>query len=206
MTVTVFERIDRPTGKRYDLALDELIGRVRSSAYAEPIAAIRAEADDKRRSAMKQRLPAFMPSGRFTARNAHGLAEHAGTAVFDFDHVPDVAALGAELRACPHVAAGFVSPSGNGYKAILRVEVVDPDTGEVRPPRDDAEHKAAWEAGARLLDTGAAADRLDRSGQDVARACRSWWNSRRRGRPLRHRGRSSSRTATATGWRAPSRT
>jgi|GEM_PF-1873603 len=172
MLVTVFERANRPRGRHYDTPLGDLIGRIRSGAYAEEIAAVRAEADDAKRKALKlESLPVFTPSGRFTSRTANGLAEHAGTMIYDFDHAPDVDALRASVLACPHLVACFVSPSGDGCKAILRVVVADTVTGEMRPPRDVAEHKAAWEAGARLLDTGDAAGLIDASGKDVARAC-----------------------------------
>ncbi len=168
--VSVFRRVDRPRGAREDVALETVIGRIRSGAVAEAVAAVRAEPDGERRKALKERLPAFTPSGCFERREASGLVAHAGTVVYDFDHVADVGALRARVLECPHLVAGFVSPSGDGYKAVLRVLVVDPATGEMRPPGDAAEHRLAWEAGARLLDAGGGGE-LDASGKDVARAC-----------------------------------
>ncbi|HEX9950185.1 MAG TPA: DUF3987 domain-containing protein, partial [Rubricoccaceae bacterium] len=82
-------------------------------------------------------------------------------------HVEDLAGLRAELEASPHVLAVFLSVSGDGLKALVPVRVVDPDTGEVRLPRDDSEHKWTFTAARALFPSADA----DPSCKDVSRAC-----------------------------------
>lgn len=168
---TVFQRVDRPDGKRADGTLAAIAEAVKSDKYADQVAAIRAETDPDRRKALKLKLPAALFSGRFKSRRAEGFIEHSGVVVLDFDDTPDLDALRRDVNARSYVAASFVSPSGNGQKALVSVAVLERATGEVRAPQNEEEHALCWAKVAELFETGASAGLVDPSGKDLARAC-----------------------------------
>src|SRR5262245_48946206 len=73
-------------------------------------------------SELKKALPAVTWSGMFTRRANGALIRHSGFLCADLD------ALGArlpgvrdKLEKSPHLFASFVSPSGDGLKAVFRV-------------------------------------------------------------------------------------
>ena len=68
----------------------------------------------------KKKLPVVLFSGEFEARNDEALASHSQFIVLDFDHI-DVAASKALLSTDPYVYSCWVSPSGDGLKALVKV-------------------------------------------------------------------------------------
>ena len=69
----------------------------------------------------KKELPAVTLSGTFSKRNESCLTRYSGLIQLDFDHVPDPEKLRDNLIKDPHVCASFLSPGGDGVKAILKV-------------------------------------------------------------------------------------
>ena len=130
--------------------------RLHAAAPAEQKAAEARKNGHKRRA-----FPAITPGGVFRKRTNAGLVEGSGCVVLDFDDVPDAAALSRRLAAHPAICLAFVSPSGVGAKAIVRVTPV---------PATNDEHGHAFDAAARVYEewTGRA---VDPSGRDVARLC-----------------------------------
>ena len=107
---------------------------------------------------LKRKLPAVMWAGVFRQRKAGAIEAHSGLVVVDWDHVgAGLAKAKEKLSSNPHVFACYVSPSGNGLKAIFRV------------PPDAERHAAAWATAAKRgeLVTGIKPDH----GNDVARLC-----------------------------------
>ena len=68
----------------------------------------------------KKKLPVVCFSGEFAARADEALFEHSGLVVLDFDHV-DVAQAKGALATDAYVYSCWVSPSGDGLKALVRV-------------------------------------------------------------------------------------
>ena len=75
------------------------------------------EADD-----LKKKLPAVCFSGLFNKRKDSELVEHSGYIVLDFDNVPNITQKRNELCAIRHITAVWISPSGNGVKALVQIE------------------------------------------------------------------------------------
>jgi hypothetical protein len=74
----------------------------------------------------KRALPAFAMSG--TAATRKGQQSHTGLIQVDLDHLgSDLPTVRELVQADPHVAFGYVSPSGEGLKLGLRI---DPDRHE----------------------------------------------------------------------------
>ena len=68
----------------------------------------------------KRELPVVMYSGKFSGRKDEDLTEHSGVIVLDFDHI-DVAHSKNALATDDYILACWVSPSGDGLKALVKV-------------------------------------------------------------------------------------
>ncbi len=109
---------------------------------------------------LKKRLPMVTFSGVFKIRDNDQLAAHSGLVQADLDlldsRLPEIRQV---LRADPHVWALFLSPTGDGLKAIYRVPVC----------ADKEQHAAAFRAvGAHVKELCGV--EIDATG-DVSRAC-----------------------------------
>jgi P4 family phage/plasmid primase-like protien len=125
---------------------------------------------EKAKDAAKLKLPAVQISGRTVSGNRaqaiqEGRFAHSGSLQLDID---GTAALGGKtpsearelLGKDPHVLAAFITPSGEGAKAIFRI----------KPCLTDEEHKQAW----RAAETYIAATygmKLDPATKDPGRLC-----------------------------------
>ncbi len=157
--VTLAEVHDRIVGRSLAAVTKEARKnqeRVRAAAPAG-----RKAAEERKKGHKETAFPAITPAGVFNKRTNAGLAEGSGCVVLDFDDVPDAATLSRRLAAHPATCLAFVSPSGAGAKAIVRVTPV---------PTTNDEHGHALDAAARVYEewTGCA---VDPSGRDVARLC-----------------------------------
>ena len=111
----------------------------------------------------KTQLPAVTFGGTFDGgHKAQNLKTHSGLLVLDLDdiEVNSLDDLKARLLAFPFVCLLFISPSGAGLKAVVRLDGA---------PANPAEHTAAYNTVATAM---AAADiTVDPSGKDVSRLC-----------------------------------
>jgi len=116
-----------------DAALGAILESVRAGRWREPVEAIRATyaatlaatGDTKPAkdaiSEAKKKLPALCVSG--TARSRTEALEHSGLLQIDLDGLNStLASVREKLKADPHIAFGFVSPSGDGLKCGLRID------------------------------------------------------------------------------------
>jgi len=72
----------------------------------------------------KAKLPAVTWSGTFDPRTDKGLLRYSGLICLDYDKLPTPEAVDrvkSALASSPHTVAAFVSPSGNGVKAVMAV-------------------------------------------------------------------------------------
>lgn len=77
---------------------------------------------------IKASLMAIMFNGTFKSRNDNGLDEHSGFCVLDFDDFPDYETMIENrdlITQKPYIYMCFISPSGNGLKAIARIPKSD---------------------------------------------------------------------------------
>ena len=114
----------------------------------------------------KEKLPAVAFSGIFLRRKADALKIHSGLVTIDIDDLPldDIPYLLSQLAQMPEVLLAFVSPSGAGIKAIVRVDPI---------PNNDLEHKGAYQACLEFFDDLATEYdfEIDTSGKDCSRLC-----------------------------------
>ena len=107
---TVFDK-NAPHHVNVSTALD----RIKKGQSKTTIDAVRSGNKDA-----KKKLPVVCFSGEFASRADDALFEHSSFIVLDFDHI-DVAQAKSALATDAHVYSCWVSPSGDGLKALVRV-------------------------------------------------------------------------------------
>lgn len=105
---------------------------------------------------VKKSLPVVCFSGEFSSRSDDALFEHSGLIVLDFDHI-DVQKSKSLLATDEFVFAVWVSPSGDGLKALIRI---------TNPER----HRDHFRALKSYFDKSYGLD-VDESGINESRAC-----------------------------------
>lgn len=110
------------------VVLQQVLADFRSGKYADRIAYVRSvleqRGEDDYREAKKQ-LPVISFCGEF--KDGHGkvnLVRHNFLLIFDVDHLTADAMIKAaeQFRADSHILAYWVSPSGNGFKGLIRLD------------------------------------------------------------------------------------
>ena len=76
---------------------------------------------EEKRAIKASKIPAVTVSGTFDKRKKTGLKEHSGLIQIDIDQHSNPQALREELANDEHVALCFISPSGTGVKAVVKV-------------------------------------------------------------------------------------
>ena len=81
----------------------------------------------------KKELPVVMFSGKFSSRKDEGLTKHSNLIALDFDHV-NVQEVKTKLVQDQYVLAVWCSPSGDGVKALLKIEKCERHRDHFRSP------------------------------------------------------------------------
>ncbi len=114
MKVTIFQNVFQKD-KPHHINLATALKRIQEGTSAPTIELIRS--GDKE---FKKKLPVVLFSGEFKDRADDSLLKHSGYIVLDFDHI-DVATSKALLGTDPYVYSCWISPSGDGLKALVRI-------------------------------------------------------------------------------------
>ena len=113
-TITMFQSVTK-TDKPHYIDVKAALERITSGKSQESILAIRAGNTE-----LKKSLPVALFSGKFTTRKDDALEAHSGLIVLDFDHV-NAGASKALLSTDEYVYACWISPSGEGLKALVKI-------------------------------------------------------------------------------------
>lgn len=140
-------------GSKYDIHW--VVDHIKKGGSKKLVEAIRKEADDDARTALKLKLTCILFSGVFRRRRADAIVSHSGYICVDFDGVKDMDALRETLIADPFTHVLFKSPSGNGFKVVVKVPAVI------------KEHRGRFEA----LMAHYNRDDFDKKVSDVCRIC-----------------------------------
>lgn len=142
-----------------DHLLEEIKDWIREGRgkFASTIQSIRATSDEDQQAELKRSLPAVLFSGTFRKRSSKELIQHSGLICMDFDHVDQPDLVIDDMRFDEHLALAFISPRGNGVKAVFCIP-------------EDCNHHEAFET---VRDHCATMYELhaDESGKDVSRLC-----------------------------------
>ena len=154
MKVTIFKNIFDNNAPHH-ISLRQALQRIQEGNSSTLITQIR-EADKKQQSELKKSLPVVCFSGEFSSRTDDALFEHSGYIILDFDQV-DPEQAKQSLGTDEYVGAVWVSPSGKGVKALVRI---------TNPER----HRDHFRALVKYFQRQYALE-LDESGINESRAC-----------------------------------
>ena len=122
-TVTIFESMYSKEPKY--ITVEKALKRIKDCKQSEKTNAIRNAIDKKKRELLKQELPIVLWSGKFSAeRTDASIVEHSGFLVLDFDNIgtgDELRDYQTELISKDFIYSCWVSPSGNGLKALVRI-------------------------------------------------------------------------------------
>jgi len=120
MTCTIFENIFDKEKPNYIL-VDTALERIRVGKSRAKVEELRNVLDKEKSNDLKRFLPSVCFSGKFSKRYDNCMVEHSGCLVLDFDKVLDMDVFAAELYTNKYVYAAWVSPGGQGIKALIRI-------------------------------------------------------------------------------------
>lgn len=140
---------DRPKDVSYYL------DRIQNGTHEKIIKDLRSEIDVNRKKELKNSLPCVTFCGTFTSRKKENLKQGSGLAILDFDKLDDVLGFKDQLKANDYIFSCWISPSGNGVKALVKIPVI----------QNDAEYKHIFKQLKELYPL------IDDSGSDISRLC-----------------------------------
>ncbi len=103
------------------ITVDKALERIKIGKSKDQVTEIRKQLDKERANKLKCNLPSVCFSGKFTERIDTKIIQHSGFIVLDFDGVEDLAKRKDEICNNDFVYACWISPSGNGLKALIKI-------------------------------------------------------------------------------------
>lgn len=131
------------------------LDRIRTGKSAEIVKEIRMKATKKERDVLKATLPGCTFAGEFIKRNNNSLKKASGLMIIDIDKLPDAHEEKSKIILNTHIFACWISPSGDGIKALVKIPIVE----------NDKEYKRVFKQVEQLFDN------VDESGKDISRFC-----------------------------------
>ena len=114
MKVTIFKNVYEKENPHH-IQMETALNRIQAGKSGSIISQVRDGHKDKKLS-----LPVVLFSGEFSKRSDEALFEHSGYIVLDFDHV-EVDTVKTALSTDDYVYACWISPSGDGIKALVQI-------------------------------------------------------------------------------------
>jgi hypothetical protein len=151
MQVTIFKNIF--SKEPHFINVDKALERIKLGASKALVLDIRLALDKEKANKLKLNLPSICFSGKFGAdRKDEQLVAHSGFIVLDFDDISDLRDKQTEIIQKDFVYACWVSPSGNGLKALVKIA-------------DGKKHREHFQSLQEVF------PEVDRSGINVSRVC-----------------------------------
>lgn len=149
--ITIFKNIF--SKEPHYLTIDKALARIKDGKSKNQVNDIRQAIDKERANELKKNLPSICFSGKFgNNRKDEELIEHSGYLVLDFDNLDNCFEKKVYLSKQEYVKASWISPSGNGVKALVRIA-------------DVTKHKEHFQALQEIY------PEIDKSGINVSRVC-----------------------------------
>jgi len=155
--ITIFKNI-KDTSTPFHREVEAILLRIKNGKSKGLVKQIRAEKRKLERNELKKQLPAICFSGTFTKRTDASLIKHSGLICLDFDGYKTKKSMLEEkqrLADDKYVFSVFISPSGLGLKALVKI------------PQDPDNHKNYFKS----LDTYFASDYFDKTCKNISRVC-----------------------------------
>lgn len=152
--VTVFAHV-RDVENPFYKEIDEVLLSIKNGSNKNKILEIRSIKDKEKRNQKKAKLKSICFSGEFSRRADKNIIKHSGFICLDFDDVDEPNVLRDSLQDNEYIYSAFISPSGNGVKAIAKI------------PPEINNHKKYYEAIAETFDSAV----IDSKTKDLSRVC-----------------------------------
>lgn len=118
--ITIFKNIY--SKEAHYFTVEDALKRIAEGKSKTQVEEIRDTIDKEKASKLKMNLPSVCFSGKFTGdRKDDTIVKHSGFIVLDFDNVEDMRNRQSEIISSEYVYACWVSPSGNGLKALIKI-------------------------------------------------------------------------------------
>lgn len=126
MNVTIFKNIF-DTDVPHIYPFEKTLLRIKNGTSRKLIEKIRSSNSDKDKANFKKQLPCILFAGEFTERNKKSITKSNGLMTLDFDNIPGDKLIQHKkiLSNNPHVVTAFISPSGDGVKAVVSIPECD---------------------------------------------------------------------------------
>lgn len=135
------------------ITIEHALKRVKEGKSKGLVDEIRNTLDKEKAGELKKNLPCICFSGKFGAdRKDEQIITHSGFIVLDFDNVYDLRDKQTEIISNKNVYACWVSPSGNGLKALVKIA-------------DGSKHREHFQALQEVF------PEIDKSGINPSRVC-----------------------------------
>lgn len=157
--VSVFKQLLNSKDIPYNISIEKVVERIKTGKSKDIVNSIRSEKDKSISSKIKSTLPCIMFAGTFSQRNGNGLTEHSGLMCVDFDKYENDEVMNNHKKLLlnnPHFLLLFVSPSGNGFKGVVKI----PESTKETHPKYFAEFQKKFDF-----------DNWDKSCSNVDRVC-----------------------------------
>lgn len=149
--ITIFK--NNTSKEPHYITVEAALERIQKGVSKNAVEEIRATIDKEKAQVLKGKLPSVCFSGKFKKdRKDADLIEHSGFIVLDFDHVENMRERQEEIINHDFIYACWVSPSGTGLKALVKIA-------------DGSKHREHFEALREIF------PELDKSGINVSRLC-----------------------------------
>ena len=135
------------------ISIEVALKRIQDGKSRKTVEEIRNTLDKEKANKIKLNLPSVCFSGKFGAdRTDAQLLKHSGFIVLDFDNIFELREKQTEIISNPFVYACWISPSGNGLKALVKIA-------------NGTKHREHFQALQEVF------PEIDRSGINVSRVC-----------------------------------
>jgi hypothetical protein len=149
--ITIFKNIF--SKEPHFITVEKALERIKIGASKQLVMDIRLALDKEKANKLKLNLPSICFSGKFGVdRKDEQLIEHSGFIVLDFDDISELRDKQTEIISNKFVYACWVSPSGNGLKALVKIA-------------DGKKHREHFQSLQEIF------PEIDRSGINVSRVC-----------------------------------
>mgnify|MGYP003673977634 FL=1 len=155
--ITIFKNI-KETSTPFHRPIGVVLDRIKNGASKVLVKQIRSEKDKSTRNELKKNLPAICFSGEFVKRTDNSLQEHSGFICLDFDGYTKQKYLASDkdkLSKDRYVYSVFISPSGAGLKALIKI------------PTDPSNHKNYFNSLEKYFDN----PHFDKTSKNISRVC-----------------------------------
>lgn len=120
--ITVFKNIyDKDNPTHVDIETVFSLIKTGDRGIKQKIKRLRVEQDELIKQRIKKDIFVALFSGEFSARYDNWINKHSGVACLDFDKLLDPYGFKEKLRKDPYIYAAFISPSGTGVKALVKI-------------------------------------------------------------------------------------